>query len=481
MTTTASSASLAEYWIEVNRLEEHSGTAADIGARLARSALTTDSAVTPNAEFHSWFTAQRRSKRYEVRRIPFSELAGWHFEDGTGNLVHGSGRFFSVEGLQVRTSWNGQERSWTQPIINQPEIGILGIVVKEFDGVLHCLMQAKMEPGNLDTVQLSPTVQATRSNYTGVHRGSRVRYLEHFVPPYESGRVLFDSLQSEQAAWFLRKRNRNVVVEAVGDVPGHEDFVWLTLGQLYGLLHEDNVLNMDARTVLAQISLPPGHGRPLHSIQEVLGRITEVRARRELVQRSIPLADVGQWRRGEDEIAHEDGHHFSLLAADIRATNREVTHWSQPLLAPTEQGLSAFLVRHVNGVPHLLAQAGTEAGVLNVAELAPTVQCQPGHAMSLPAEARPRYLDLVLDAPRSRVLFDSVQSEEGGRFHRATNRYLLVEAGEEFPLDVPEEFIWVSEAQFAELLQHSNYVNIEARTLVTALRATRAVRGDIPR
>lgn len=452
-------------------------TTADLDQRLALSAQTADSSVTPNAEFRRWFTAQRRSKRYDVRRIPFAELAGWHFQDGTGNLVHESGRFFSIEGLHVRTSWNGQEDSWTQPIINQPEIGILGIVLKEFDGVLHCLMQAKMEPGNLDTVQLSPTVQATRSNYTGVHGGSAVRYLEHFVPPNRGGRVLFDSLQSEQGAWFLRKRNRNMVVEAVGEVPGHEDFVWLTLGQLYGLLHEDNVLNMDARTVLSQIPSGLGSGRPLHSLREVLTRLTEVKARRELVQRSIPLANVSDWRRTGDEIAHQSGRHFSLIAADIRAANREVTRWSQPLLAPAEQGLAAFLVRRVAGVPHLLAHARSEAGVLDVAELAPTVQCQPGHAQSLPAESRPRYLDLVLGTPRDRMLFDSVQSEEGGRFHHATNRYRLVEVGDEFPLDVPDEFVWVTVDQLGGLLRHSNYVNIEARTLITALRATGAMRG----
>jgi oxidase EvaA len=454
-----------------------SQTTAYLAQRFALSARTHDSAVTPNAEFRRWFTAQRRAKRYDVRRVPFSQLAGWHFQSDTGNLVHRSGRFFSIEGLHVRTSWEGQESSWTQPIINQPEIGVLGIVVKEFDGVLHCLMQAKMEPGNIDTVQLSPTVQATRSNYTGVHGGSAVRYLEYFVTPHPGSRVLFDSLQSEQGSWFLRKRNRNVVVEAVGEVPGHQDFVWLTLGQLYGLLHEDNVLNMDARTVLSQIPSHVSAGTPLHSLREVLTRLTEVRSRRELVQRSVPLADVAHWRRTDDEIAHEHGHHFTVIAADIRAANREVAHWSQPLLAPAEQGLAAFLVRRVEGVPHLLACARSEAGVLNVAELAPTVQCQPQHARSLPAEARPRYLDLVLDAPWERILFDSVQSEEGGRFDRADTRYVLVEAGDEFPLDVPEDFVWVTEEQLGDLLLHGNYVNIEARTLIAALRATEAVRA----
>ncbi|WP_199493566.1 NDP-hexose 2,3-dehydratase family protein, partial [Marinitenerispora sediminis] len=31
-------------------------------------------------------------------------------------------------------------------------------------------------------------------------------------------------LQSEHGAWFHRKSNRNVIVEAAGDVPAHEDF-----------------------------------------------------------------------------------------------------------------------------------------------------------------------------------------------------------------------------------------------------------------
>ncbi|UXY33043.1 NDP-hexose 2,3-dehydratase family protein [Streptomyces sp. HUAS TT20] len=449
--------------------------------RFMLSAQALDSAVTPNEVFHEWFSAQRRTNRYDVRRIPFSELVGWHFEDATGNLVHDSGRFFSVEGLSVRTEWNGREASWEQPIINQPEIGILGIVVKEFDGVLHCLMQAKMEPGNVDTVQLSPTVQATRSNYTGVHKGAAVRYIDYFKPPRMQSRVLYDSLQSEQGSWFLRKRNRNIVVEAVGDVPEHEDFVWLTLGQIHQLLHESNVINMDARTVLSLIPAFGESGLPLHPTEQVLSRLTEVKARRELVQRTLPLNRVERWRRTDEGIEHETGHHFTVIAASVAAANREVKSWTQPLLAPAEQGLSAFLIRRICGVPHLLAQARSEAGVLDVAELGPTVQCQPGRALTLPPELRPRYLDVVLRATPDELLYDTVQSEEGGRFHHAGNRYVLMEVGDEFPVDVPEEFVWVTAEQLSALVRHSNYLNIEARTLLTGLRAVWSLGGVFAR
>ncbi|NED80056.1 NDP-hexose 2,3-dehydratase, partial [Streptomyces sp. SID11233] len=76
-----------------------------------------------------------------------------------------------------------------------------------------------------------PTVQATRSNFTGVHRGRGVSYLEYFIGP-RRGTVLADSLQSEQGWWFLHKGNRNMVVETAEEVPLRPGFRWLTLRQL---------------------------------------------------------------------------------------------------------------------------------------------------------------------------------------------------------------------------------------------------------
>ena len=106
-------------------------------------------------------------------------MAGWHIDDD-GCLRHDTGRFFSVQGIHVETDF-GHVSGWDQPIIVQPEIGYLGILAKEFDGVLYFLMQAKIEPGNVNCVQISPTLQATKSNYTRVHNGKKPAYLDYFV------------------------------------------------------------------------------------------------------------------------------------------------------------------------------------------------------------------------------------------------------------------------------------------------------------
>ncbi|GAA2690529.1 hypothetical protein GCM10010400_64670 [Streptomyces aculeolatus] len=154
----------------------------ELPGRLADSLTTTEGAMLPTGDFAAWMDQMRGAHAFRVDRIPFDALDRWSFHPDTGNVVHDSGRFFTVEGLHVTTE-AGPHRQWHQPIIKQAEVGILGILVKEFDGVLHCLMQAKMEPGNPNLLQLSPTVQATRSNYTRVHEGAPVRYLDHFVKP----------------------------------------------------------------------------------------------------------------------------------------------------------------------------------------------------------------------------------------------------------------------------------------------------------
>ena len=93
-------------------------------------------------------------------------------------------------------------------------------------------MQAKIEPGNINLVQLSPTLQATRSNYTCVHKGKKPLYLDYFTGE-KNVYVLVDQLQSEQGARFLHKRNRNIIVE----VPENEDlevynnFIWVSSGK----------------------------------------------------------------------------------------------------------------------------------------------------------------------------------------------------------------------------------------------------------
>ncbi|CAL9618856.1 dTDP-4-dehydro-6-deoxy-alpha-D-glucopyranose 2,3-dehydratase [Streptomyces sp. enrichment culture] len=455
---------------------KHPGLTAreDTGAadRIARSAAVTAGARLRTEDFADWLDGRRRAHLFRVERIPFAALDGWVFDEATGNLGHRSGRFFTVEGLHVRT---GEEPypEWRQPIIKQPEVGILGILAKEFDGVLHFLMQAKMEPGNRNLLQLSPTVQATRSNYTKVHRGTDVKYIDHFIRP-EQNRVIADVLQSEHGSWFFHKSNRNMIVETAEDVPLDDDFCWLTLGQIGELLHRDNVVNMDSRTVLACAPFPHDEPWALHSDTELLSWFTAERSRHDVRAERVPLDEVHGWHRGEWSIDHEDGRYFSVVALDVRAGNREVSGWTQPLFEPHGLGVTAFLTRDIGGIRHVLAHARVEGGFLDTVELGPTVQYTPDNVTHLPVDQRPAFLDLVLDTPAQRIRYEAVHSEEGGRFLNAESRYLLVDTDDDprVPLDPPPGYRWVTPGQLTSLVRHGHYVNVQARTLLACLNAT---------
>jgi dTDP-4-dehydro-6-deoxy-alpha-D-glucopyranose 2,3-dehydratase len=453
-------------------------TESELPVRLARSAAATEGVWIRTEDVPAWLAARGRTHCAEVRRIPFAKLDGWSFGADTGDLAHRSGRFFSIAGLHVvREGTTCPE--WRQPIIVQPEIGILGIVVKEFGGVPHFLMQAKMEPGNPNLVQLSPTVQATRSNYTQVHGGARVKYLNYFTEPVPGPgnvngdgrrRVIADVLQSEHGAWFYQKRNRNMIIEVTGNVPPDEDFCWLTLGQLGALLRMDNIVNMDARTVLACAPVAHHEAGALSPDADVLSWFTGERARHDVRARRIPLAEVTAWVRGDRSIHHMDGRFFQIVAVSVAGANREVSGWTQPLLEPVGQGIAGFAFRRFGGVPHLLVHARVEGGFLDTAELGPTAQYVPTNYVHLSGARRPAFLDLMLRADPARIRYEAKHSEEGGRFLNAVSRYLIVETDEATtPAEPPPGYQWLTPGQLNSLAAHSRYVNVQARTLLAVL------------
>lgn len=461
------------------------------------SSLAHGNRFQPFAEFLAWFHNKLASGHFVVERAPLDQLDMWEYEGEHDVLRHTSGKFFRIEGLRVQTTF-GMTPTWDQPIINQPEIGILGILTKVFDGVRYFLMQAKMEPGNVNVLQLSPTVQATKSNFSRVHKGKLPAYLEYFVDRGKA-KVLIDQLQTEQGGRFLRKRNRNIVIEVNEEVPVHDDFKWLTLAEIRKLLLIDNFVNMDARSVLSTIpmlddeqlvrlrhtgveSLVSSCGLSTlgHNIvkslcdetdayrtrDEVISWFTEQLVRYDLNVQKVPLAKLDGWQMGAWEITR-GARFFSVIGVRVEAGSREVARWCQPLLADPHIGLLGFLAKKINGVMHLLVQAKVEPGHIDVVELSPTVSCSNYVAVADQAR-RPTFFDHFVGSRAGTVHLDVLQSEEGGRFFALQNRNMLVEVSEHQELEVPDNYMWMTLAQVTELMRHSMF-NIEARSLISGL------------
>ncbi len=199
----------------------------------------------------NWLEGKRKSYAVKVEEIGIKNLDKWHVEEKTGNIFHESGKFFSIIGVKVEGAKGREVSSWTQPMVKQEECGILGILCKKINGVMHYLLYAKYEPGTIASLQLSPTLEATESNLRRTHGGAKPLFAEYFENG-GNGKVLVSVVEVEDPGRFYHKTNRCMIVEIdeKENIEIPEYFIWLTLPQIKKLLKIDNVINALARCVL---------------------------------------------------------------------------------------------------------------------------------------------------------------------------------------------------------------------------------------
>ena len=402
----------------------------------------------------------------DLEIIPFKKATDWLFDPVSQNYRHKKSNFFSIDGIKVSTNSKHIE-NWEQPIINQNEVGILGILVKFFNGIPYLLMQAKIEPGNINYVQVSPTLQATRSNFTRKHMGKAPLYLDYFLNM--KGNIIVDQLQSEQGARFRKKRNRNMVIEIKEEIKIHDNFFWVTIDQLMSLFELDNTVNMDTRSVLSQfLFFNNNHSEDnfhLNEFKDIVHWITNLKFKYYLKIQDIPINSISHWKIDEYKIYHTSNKFFEVLPVKVNIEGREVSKWNQPMIKALEPGICAIIIKKINDVYHLLLQGKVECGNFDIVEIAPTVQCLTGSYNTKESDKLP-YLSYVLNCSKENIIYDVMQSEEGGRFYKEQNRNMIIEAVDSFSLDIPENFIWISLKQTKALILFNNYINIQARSLI---------------
>jgi oxidase EvaA len=431
---------------------------------LARSAATLDTDDGSVADIQDWL-AEAAPAHASTELVPLRDLRDWVL-DACGNLRHASGRFFAVEGLRVTSDGTAAGgNAWDQPILDQPEIGILGLLCQRRRGILSFLVQAKAEPGNVGGVQVSPTLQATWSNYHRVHGGRTPPYLEHFLKP--SGRVHVDLLQPEQGSRFLHKHNRNVVIEVPPDrhVPIRDHFRWVTLGQLRAMLARANVVNAECRSVLACLPDPSEERETPPCSSEIATWLGAAAERQALSTERCDVRELRGWAVDEWSIAAPAG---PFRVVGIRATmmGREVRSWDQPLVQPIRTGIVGFLSRVEHGVQQLLVQARMEAGAARPT-LGPTVQTSDPEAPE--NRARPAYLGWFLPTAAGVERYRALQSEEGGRFLREQHMHVVVDVGRAtVPLE--DSYRWLPVDDVRALVRQG-HVSSQARSLLACLSA----------
>ena len=203
-----------------------------------------------------WFNKKREESDMTVQEIGINDLDKWNVSSTTGNISHESKGFFEIIGVKVSNTFDREvgKKGWTQPMIANNPGGILGLLMKKFNGIPHYLVQAKAEPGNIGKLQLSPTLQATTSNLLKAHGGTKPLFAEYFDEE-ENPNIVYAKWQSEDGGRFHLKSNYNMIVEVNEDeeltIPDY--FIWVTLFQIKQLLKIENFVGPHIRGIISYL------------------------------------------------------------------------------------------------------------------------------------------------------------------------------------------------------------------------------------
>ena len=216
---------------------------------ILKSLLSKENALYTFEDIISWFTNLKMYASLGVTKRELCDVVSWQIDNNA--VKHVSGKYFEVLGVRCRVG-NREIAEWYQPIIRQREEGIIGFITKKINGVLHLLVQAKMEAGNFDVLEMAPTVQCITGSYSNPEYS--VEYLDFFLN--KCGIVHYDVLQSEEGGRFYQEQNQNIVIEIDENelLDLHPNFMWMTFGQAKQFIRFNNYFNIEARSLLACIT-----------------------------------------------------------------------------------------------------------------------------------------------------------------------------------------------------------------------------------
>jgi oxidase EvaA len=219
-----------------------------------RERLAASRAIEPRdpAPILAWRETHRSSIRFKSELVGLDQVRDWSRGEH-GNIRHKNGQFFAIEGARVEGGDVREVTSWDQPIMTQLDGGFLGMLARETpeDGV-EFLLQAMVECGNIEVLQLGPSIQSTWSNIRREHAGKRPPMIEVFTA--EAGvRIVYRANHTEEGSRFWKRSNQNVVAflddERVIET-NLKMFYWASLSQIKELALMDNVINPFVKTIL---------------------------------------------------------------------------------------------------------------------------------------------------------------------------------------------------------------------------------------
>ena len=369
-----------------------------------------------NKEIFRWLQQQRKKQFLAIKKTDLLKLQKWVFNKK--EIYHESKKFFRIVGIKINTNFY-KKKIWYQPIIVQKEIGILGII-KNIKTNKY-LLQAKVEPGNINKIQISPTVQATKSNYSRIHGGKTIPYLVYFKRKNKNF-----SLQTEQAFRYFNKKNSNIVTFVKKKISVNKKFRWFSKTEIINLLKEKNLINMDTLSVFSSFISKRKHDFPLNSIKDISKWKNSLNRKFFLKNKIVRLNLIKEWKITKRKIYHQTNEYFSIIGVKVKTNEREITGWSQPIIQGSKMAFAGYLIKRFNNTNHYLCRYILKPGS-KVSTYTCSVNTSKFNNYKKNKDLTDFQKKLISDYfvnSKFEKLYDNILSDEGGRFYHSQIRYM---------------------------------------------------------
>ena len=183
----------------------------------------------------------------------------------------------------------------------------------------------------------------------------------------------------------------------------------------------------------------------------------------------VPLNDMQNWKWNFDEFCHRDRYHFKVIFCEIEIEGREVKKWTQPLFEAVGKAVFGLITCIEDDMVKFLIKAVPEIGCFDKIELAPSVQLEAGYEYDELNHIDKLFFDRWKN--KDNVIFDTILSEEGGRFYHEQNHNVILNINKDDIKYLPDNYFWVDYKTLAELIKINNILNIQLRNLLSVLEA----------
>ncbi|WP_346841267.1 NDP-hexose 2,3-dehydratase family protein [Metapseudomonas otitidis] len=325
-----------------------------------------------------------------------------------------------------RISLYETEKNKTCFLITQKQQALVLLVVSEIQGTLCALLNIRFEPGLIDNVNYTTTIQSTPNNYLRQHGGKGTPFLELAVNPEKHGCVLLDTENYDWGDLYLSKKKRFLILKLDQATPPPPGFTWVTKNALKRMAAVDHLITNDLRVCIASMD----RNEPVRTPANTPA----------VVPQGLVIKHQFDY-----ETRDADGLHIQFFRTQTSV--REVTTWIQPLLAGCPPKQIRFVFKEDKGSKLYAVTQSSQFGLV-------------GKRVWFPAD--------IGNAAPCRSVFTSA---EGGRLWRQLIHIQLLKLDREAgnAVNCESEVVWVSEKQLMAMIASPLETSLELRMALSLI------------